>query len=82
MCPICMRFSESAIHALWECEAAKDVWFGSLKILQKRVSSLVDMIHLMKYLLDQVEPQDMEVVLVRMVDLESKKLGYAWRKVS
>ena len=27
MCPICMRFSESAIHALWECEAAKDVWF-------------------------------------------------------
>ena len=65
MCPICMRFSESAIHALWECEAAKDVWFGSLKILQKRVSSLVDMIHLMKYLLDQVEPQDMEVVLVQ-----------------
>ena len=27
MCPICIRFLESAIHALWECEAAKDVWF-------------------------------------------------------
>ena len=25
MCPICMRFPESAIHALWECEVAKDV---------------------------------------------------------
>ena len=22
MCPICMRFPESVIHALWECEAA------------------------------------------------------------
>ena len=33
MCPICMRFLESAIHALWECDAAKDVRFGSLKIL-------------------------------------------------
>ena len=33
MCPICMRFLVSAIHALWECEAAKDVLAGSLKIL-------------------------------------------------
>ena len=33
ICPISMRFPESAIHALWECEAAKDVWVGSLKIL-------------------------------------------------
>ena len=50
MCPICMRFLESAIYALWECEAAKDVWSGSLKILQKGVLDLVDMIHLMEYL--------------------------------
>ena len=62
---ICIRFSESAIHALWECDAAKDVWFGSLNILQKGVLGLVDLIHLMEYLLDQVELQDMEVVLVQ-----------------
>ena len=29
MCPICTRFLESAIHALWECEVAKDLWAGS-----------------------------------------------------
>ena len=65
MCPICMRFLESAIHALWECDMTKDVWFGSLKILQKGVLGLVDLIHLMEYLLDWVELQDMEVVLVQ-----------------
>ena len=60
-----MRFLESTIHALWECDAAKDVWSRSLKILQKRVSGLDDMIHLLEYLMDQVESQDMEVVLVQ-----------------
>ena len=48
MCRICMRFPESAIHALWECEAAKDVWAGSLKILQKGVLGLADFTHLME----------------------------------
>ena len=65
MCPICMRFPESVIHALWECEAAKDVWAGSLKILQKGVSSLADFTHLMEYLLDRLELHDMEEVLVQ-----------------
>ena len=54
MCPICMRFPESVIHALWECEAAKDVWAGSLKILQNGVSGLADFTHLMEYLLDRL----------------------------
>ncbi|XP_075665092.1 uncharacterized protein LOC142634705 [Castanea sativa] len=26
MCPICLRFSKSVVHALWECDAARDVW--------------------------------------------------------
>ena len=64
MCPISMRFPKLAIHALWESEVAKHVWPGSLKILQKGVSGLVDMLQLMEYLLDQVESQEMEVVLV------------------
>ena len=33
MCPICLRFPESVVHTLWECDAARDVWAGSLKIL-------------------------------------------------
>ena len=65
MCSICMSFPESAIHALWECEAAKDVCAGSLKILQKGVSGLADFMHLMEYLLDWIELYDMEEVLVQ-----------------
>ncbi|XP_075649846.1 uncharacterized protein LOC142620348 [Castanea sativa] len=65
MCPLCMRFSGSAIHALWECDAAKNVWAGSSKILQKGVSGMANMIQLMEYLLDRVESQEMEVVLVQ-----------------
>ena len=41
------------------------MWSGSLKILQKGVSGLADLIHLMEYLLDHVELQDMEVMLVQ-----------------
>ena len=65
MCPICMRFPKLAIHALWECEVAKDVWAGSLKILQKGVSGLADFLHVMKCLLDWIELHDMEEVLVQ-----------------
>ena len=63
MCPICMRFPKLAIHALWECEAAKDVWAGSF--LQKGVSGLADFLHVMKCLLDWIELHDMEEVLVQ-----------------
>ena len=65
MCPICMRFSESAIHALWECEAAKDVWASSLKILQKGASGLANFTHLIEYLLDRIKLHDMEEILVQ-----------------
>ena len=34
MCPICLRFPESVVHALWDCGVARDEWVGSLKILQ------------------------------------------------
>ncbi|XP_075645764.1 uncharacterized protein LOC142616894 [Castanea sativa] len=65
MCPICLRISESAVHALWECDAAKDVWAGNLKILQKGGSNMADMLQLMNYLLDRVKSQEMEVVIVQ-----------------
>ena len=55
MCPICLRFPESVVHAFWECDVARDVWVGSLKILQKRGSVMADMVQLMEYLLDWVE---------------------------
>ena len=65
MCSISLRFPESVVHALWECDVARDVWVGSLKILQKGGSGMVDMVQLMEYLLVRVESQDMEVVLIQ-----------------
>ncbi|XP_075655004.1 uncharacterized protein LOC142625194 [Castanea sativa] len=62
VCPICMRFPESAIHVLWECDVAQDVWAGSLKILQEGVSGMTNVLQLMEYLLDRVESQELEVV--------------------
>ena len=38
---------------------------GSLKILQKGGSGMVDMLQLMEYLMERVESHDMEVVLVQ-----------------
>ena len=29
VCPICMRFPESATHVSWECDVAQDVWVGA-----------------------------------------------------
>ena len=65
MCPIGLRFLESVVHALWECGLARDVWAGSLKILQKGGLGMVDMLQLMEYLMEQVESHDMEAVLVQ-----------------
>ena len=65
MCPICLRFSESVVHALWECYEARDVWVGSLKFLQKGGLGMADMLQLMEYLMERVESHDMEVVLVQ-----------------
>ena len=42
-CPICTRFPKSAVHVLWECDAAQDVWARSLKLLQKGVHGMTDM---------------------------------------
>ena len=65
MCPICLRFPKSVVHVLWDYGTARDVWAGSLKILQIGGSGMVDMLQLMEYLMEQVESHDLEVVLVQ-----------------
>lgn len=34
-CQLCTRGDESALHVLWECSVAQDVWAGSIRKLQK-----------------------------------------------
>lgn len=34
-CHCCKRVPENAVHAIWECGAAQDVWATSIGVLQK-----------------------------------------------
>ena len=63
-CPICTRFPETAVHVLWDCDAAQDVQAGSLKSLQKGKHGLLDMFQLMEYLMEQLAREDLELMVV------------------
>ena len=65
VCPNCTRFPGSVVHALWNYDAAQDVWAGSIKKLQKCSHGQADMIQLMEYLLDRLAPEDVELFLVQ-----------------
>ncbi|KAF5465238.1 hypothetical protein F2P56_015263 [Juglans regia] len=43
-CPICNLEEETATHALWECESARDVWSQCSKSLQKSLFSQMNML--------------------------------------
>ena len=59
------RFLETAIHALWDCEVAKDVWSRSLSKLQKCSHGQSDMIELIEYLLNRILVQELELFFVQ-----------------
>ena len=65
VCPNCTRFPESVVHALWNYDAAQDVWTGSIKKLQKCSHGQAYMIQLMEYLLDRLALEDVELFLVQ-----------------
>ncbi|XP_075662919.1 uncharacterized protein LOC142632381 [Castanea sativa] len=65
VCLNCTIFPEMAIHALWDCEAAKDVWLGSLLKLQKCSHGQADIIELIEYLLNLISMQKLEFFFVQ-----------------
>ena len=66
VCPNCTRFPEIAVHVLWDCDAAQDVWAGSLKSLQKGKHGLIDMFQLMEYLMERLALEDLELMVVQV----------------
>lgn len=64
-CPICTRFPKTVVHVLWDCDAAQDMWAGSLKSLQKGKHGLLDMFQLMEYLMERLAWEDLELMLVQ-----------------
>ena len=51
-CQLCMREEESTVHALWDCVAVQDIWYGSIRKLQKNRHEQQDMKQLMVDLLE------------------------------
>ena len=49
-CELCKRASETALHLLWECSVAQDVWVGSMRKLQKGTGGQLDFLHLVEEL--------------------------------
>ena len=65
VCLNCIRYPKTAIHALWDCEVAKDVWSGSLLKLPKCSRGQADMIELIEYLLNRILVQELELFFVQ-----------------
>lgn len=65
ICELCKSDRESGIHALWECEVARDIWASSVVKLQKFVVGQQDVIQLFEELLVRLEVEELELFLVQ-----------------
>lgn len=65
LCHCCKRVAETAIHAIWDCGAAQDVWARTLPMLQKGSNIYFDFRHLFEYLLDKLPTLALELFLVQ-----------------
>ena len=65
MCHCCKRFAETALHAMWDCGAAQDVWAGSITSLQKWSTSCHDFRGLFEALMDRLQKEKLEIFLVQ-----------------
>ena len=66
ICNIYQRFPETAIHALWECGAAQDVWAGCpVQSLQKCLTGQKDVLQLFAALMLKLSEDDFKLFLVQ-----------------
>ena len=52
---------ETIVHALWDCVAIQDIWYGSIRKLQKTRHGQQDMKQLMVDLLEQLMSDEMDL---------------------
>ena len=64
-CYCCKSAPENAVHAIWGCGAAQDVWAGSLNVLQKLQTNQFDFMQLFETLENRLSTTEMELFLVQ-----------------
>ena len=64
-CLLCNRDSEFALHALWDCSVAQDVWVGCARRLQKMVGGQLDVLQLVELLLEKLSTEELEQFFVQ-----------------
>ena len=62
---LCTRGDETALHALWECSVAQDVWAGSIKKLQKESCDVHDIRQLVETLTHKLNLEETEPFFVQ-----------------
>ncbi|KAK9995675.1 hypothetical protein SO802_020361 [Lithocarpus litseifolius] len=61
----CIGVPEYALHAIWECGVAQDVWAGCAIKLQKCSTDFPDIVALLEYVLDKFSAAEIEAFLVQ-----------------
>ncbi|XP_035551510.1 uncharacterized protein LOC118349853 [Juglans regia] len=72
-CPICKREGETAMHILWQCPAARDVWAGSFRAIQKWTAEEDCFLAFWDKAMQKLEAEDLEIVAVAKTILEDFK---------
>lgn len=64
-CQGCTGVPDTAIHAIWECGIAQDVWAGCAISLQKCISGFHDVVALFEYLMVKLSTSEFEAFIVQ-----------------
>ena len=64
LCHCCQREPEDAVHAIWGCGSAQDVWAGSLTVLQKIRTNHCDFLQLVESLADKFDATKLELFFI------------------
>lgn len=65
LCHCCKRLLEDALHAIWGCGVVRDVWAGSLHVMQRFQTNHFDFLQLFTTLLDRLSTTELELFLVQ-----------------
>ena len=77
LCPICNLEVETAVHILWSCSSARDVWSDCSRRLSKSVSEILDFMNLVEVLLDRLNDEEVAFDAIIARQIWMRKIGRA-----